>query len=158
MNYKRWPVALLVVGTTFLNAFSSTLPFEVTVRPIKNNYSVKENANTNGWKGGFRVKFIVKNVSSSNQGFGYFTCSYYDNWKTDNHDVGLSAWSCKANFLSPEKLEPGKNFSGEVPIYISPSLIGKVVIFKLGFLPYDESKYKSLGTFWSNEIKIKVVE
>jgi len=166
MNFKRWLILLSLLVVAFPSkSFSAASPFEVTIQPKRDVYSLRENLKADGWKeeGGFRVNFVVKNISLSKQEFGYWSCSYYDNWTTSNNQVTLRAWECNKNIVSPKVLEPGESFIGEVPIQVVAGQAGKEMVFKLAFVPYKKSnalpgKNKPLGRFWSNEIKIKVVE
>ncbi len=154
---------LFLVAALPVWTFSADSPFEVTIHPPTATYSLKENIKAEGEPGETRINFVVKNISPSKQKFGVWSCSYFDNWKTNHNQITVKTWGCDKNYVSRKILMPGESFSGEVPIHVTEPLAGKELVFKLGFMPSKKAQAihkenKPMGIYWSNEIKIEVGE
>jgi hypothetical protein len=118
----------------------------------------------------------VKNVSEQRQEYWTWTCSYWDEWKTDNEAVSLQPWVCTVNGLDVRFLEPGQSQQWTFPLEIKNAPPNGRVRFRLSFSPivpdqkqkdsYNErmsvagGKIRSInplqGPFWSNEIEVEV--
>jgi len=106
------------------------------------------------------IEFNVRNNTNQEQAFRVMSCSYYQHWAVDNKKVhlGPAFVACFRNEAILVTLKPGESYSSVLPIALSGVVPGKTAEFRMSFTPYrkeiNKGRYRSLGTFWSNVIKI----
>lgn len=114
-------------------------------------------------------KVVVKLSDNSNDTLRYLTmsCSWGDNFRTDNKNFAIVSWPCDSNFPIDRTVPPHKNELFTMYIAYSKTLkidnagfkIGMMIIkYKrpfLDFLPYNKRvKYYATNTIWSNTVQI----
>ena len=126
------------------------------------------------------VKTIVKanlmNVTKDTIEYTHYNCSNWMNWKTNNEHISLTGGECGKNHPVTTVLKPGESKDDELLLEFGPELKDEdQVNFKMAFLPLvgsgitletllgqpekPEIDNKGLmGTFWSNEISIKILK
>jgi hypothetical protein len=109
------------------------------------------------------VNFQVRNKTNQEQAFRIMSCSYNQHWGNDDKhgNVYVPGWNCERNGDMLVTLKPGESYSNVLPIVIQRVKPGDFVQFRMSFTPFrkeatEDSYHNPLGTYWSNEIKIKV--
>ena len=138
---------------TALGQTNESSPLQIIVTPEVGRVHVMEP---------FKVSLEIKNVSNTNQFFKDMSCSWYDNWKSDNPNVGLISWNCELNGPSTVELAPGEiyhetlnNEDGKMEIY--HEVPTNSISFRMSFTPgdlYVHSERKQI--YWSNNVTIKI--
>jgi hypothetical protein len=165
----------LVVSLPMLAHAAGTSEIVLTVQatPVESTYSLKRfGQKLNEWQSStndFLIHVCVSNTNRTPCAVLAMSCSYYDEWRTDNADVSIRDWDCDKNFPAPHILDSTNVYSENLSILIDPARKLGDVTFRLGFqsdtnFEEDEDVRSGLylypvvhGIFWSNPIKINVV-
>ena len=160
-NLKR----LLTLLTVFLVATQGAFAEPALVVEVKDpsgDYRQKDHRGHRDFSKQFRLSFQVTTPSIARQEFSSWQCTIYQNWTTDNPNVSIDKWPCTRNEIAAHMVTRDKPFHGEVTVKVNEGFKG-IVTFRLGFVPYTRDSVaiyppKELGTFWSNQIELNVVE
>jgi hypothetical protein len=156
--------------TDSVSGTNAASPFKITVTPRKTHVQVGES---------FVVGLEVKNVSSTNQSFKVWSCSWYENWVSSNPVVQIKSWACTENCPIEIKLAPGESFKEELngeeaKMEIVQSVSTNKVFFRMHFMPLilgdakvynpDGKSFRTFRTeipdfkapFWSDEVGITI--
>jgi hypothetical protein len=123
---------LSLIGTA-ATAYGQESPLKVEVETAR---AVVKNTQD------FVVSTTVENVGKEDQLLHIGTCSYAEQWTTDNPSVHVKNPVCRKNPLMDIRLRPGGSFKR--PLAVTVSLPAKelrtplAVSFRLGFSPMDE--------------------
>jgi hypothetical protein len=138
-------------------------PFQITVTARKTLVHVGES---------FKVSLEVKNISNTNQSFLVWSCSWWENWKSNNRFVYLPAWDCGQNAPMTVNLAPDESFretlnGNEMPMRVVDSVSTNRISFRMAFhtggsvhlykadeIMPDDVKGK---IYWSNEVTIDLI-
>jgi hypothetical protein len=121
----------------------------------------KQDAVKNGV--GFLVMTKIENISNEEQTLHVWSCSYEDNWRSDNSLVQVTPTPCLKNYIGDEKLKPGQVYERELSVSVnsaSPNA-GDIISFRLGFTDgsyyhFDKDDHRSPRPVWSNPIVVKI--
>ena len=129
-------------------ASDGTNTLRVLVKVLKANVRVGET---------FNVSLRVENPTPTNQYVIVWSCSWDENWKTDNPNVVLFGQECAGNGRGRVEIEPGGAYIEEGEMQVLHSVPGNKLSFRMGFTPYIYVKEFNLGkTLWSEEVVIDV--
>ena len=140
-----------------INSVSQTnepSPFKITATPRTNQVHIMEP---------FKVSLEVENISKTNQSFVIMSCSWTDNWHSDNEMVGWKGWNCQSNFGYTKNMAPGEIFRQEGEMRVFRSALTNKVSFRMALHPgnYNDPStdlnYKRGKNYWSNEVTIEVI-
>ena len=138
----------LVLSGGLLMAFSTnaadTNSLRVVVIPSKTEVRVKET---------FKVALRVENPTTTNQTVRVWSCSWDEEWKTSNTNIVFGiGWDCTKNNIHSVEIPSGGAYTNELEMLIPEPVSEKALSFRMGFTPIDSKK-----TFWSNEVKLKIL-
>ena len=148
--------------TNFVSQTNEPSPFKIIVTPRKTRVRAGEK---------FKVGLEVKNISSTNQSFKVWSCSWYENWKSDNLAVYLPGWTCRANGVDTVNLAPGESFAEtlngkEMEMQVIQSVSTNKISFRMAFHTGGSIQlYKSDEVipddvkgkiYWSDEVTINI--
>ncbi len=103
------------------------------------------------------VDTTIRNVSSDEQSLQVWSCSYPEQWITDNPLVHIAPVSCNKNYVVRVRLKPGKVYERTLSIYIGATR-EKSTTFRLGFRPVTSQKTGATPLIWSNPLKVNITE
>lgn len=109
----------------------------------------------------FNVSLRVENTTPTNQSVLVWSCSWSDNWKTDNTNVVLLSQQCAKNTVGPVEIKPGSAYINEGQMQVLHPVPGKKLSFRMGFTPFSGWNASYTGfvwgkTLWSKEVVIGV--
>jgi hypothetical protein len=108
----------------------------------------------------FSVATAIRNTSMTDQLLDVWTCSYSEQWVSDNLDVHVEAAACLQNVHYKVKLAPGEAYERAVPIYFAfcaRKTFEGPVTFRLGFHEATRTKrYPDNSANWSNQVTLNV--
>jgi hypothetical protein len=133
---------VLVWSGVFANAADTNL-LRVVVIPSKTEVHVKET---------FKVALRVENPTTTNQTVRVWSCSWDQEWKTSNTNISWLGWDCTRNLAENVEIPPGGAYTNELEMFIPEPISKKTLTFRMGFTSIDRGK-----TFWSNEVKLKIL-
>ena len=140
-------LCLALVLSGILAAFASnaagTDSLRVVVIPSKTEVHVKEK---------FKVALRVENLATTNQTVRVMSCSWDEEWKTSNTNISWIGWVCTRNGLVNVEIPPSGAYTNELEMLIPEPISEKTFSFRMGFTPIDSKQ-----TFWSNEVKLKIL-
>jgi len=116
----------------------------------------------------FKVALQVKNVSNTNQSFVVMSCSWYENWHSNNRLIGWNVWNCLSNFGYSVKLAPGEVFKQELngnekELCVYEKTSTNKVSFRMELHsgnfndPSTYSNFRTSKFYSSNEVTIDVI-
>lgn len=144
-------VVLLAAGTVKRVSAAVEPNLIVTVQTMQE--SVKN--------GGFLPVIInIRNVGDAVQTLHVYSCSYSNNWKTDNPFVSVVGGHCKKDVMRDVKLKANETYKQNETVRInipSRDVSISTLSFRLGFTDGRWGSYNQLPT-WSNPITIKITE
>ena len=190
MTPVLWLSFLIVFLVKLLeaNSFCQTnqhLPLQMTIT-LKNTWTPMSDAFTSFYSltnyFSATLEVEIKNITTTNQSFNMWSCSYAKNWKTDNQNVSLHYRHlfCAENAPVDHELEPGQCYKFEMVWMAHVEVSTNHLAFRLGFAPnrwsfrergsiYNRanegkefSKENSTAdelsktTYWSNEMTVKI--
>ena len=148
---------------------NTNIALSVEVSPVETNYSLARHGRAKQEQNdpnAFLIHFRVSNPSNVPCAIGVMTCSYWQHWQTDNEKVSVKVWGCDHNGLNGISLNSTNVYSGDVPIIVRPDSKPGQLSFRMAFTPGTNRGTDNFsiaqtnwaeGTFWSDEIKIRVV-
>jgi len=112
-------------------------------------------------KEALRVVTTIYNVGETEQTVGIWTCSFPEQWRTDNSAVKVDSVDCWRNYVSKLKLKPGEKLQRSFSVHIEfpDDQIGRIVIrFRLGFRNAIPSEAAGPDVnpppLWSNTVEV----
>ncbi len=141
--------AVLGCGNAFASA--EALPLEVAA-------SVPVKVKGDKWS----LKYALVNRGTKTVSFAVFSCSVWENWKTDGNEFFIPPGGCRANILAQRDLEPGKKLIGELEVRSAPNLKAGEHTFHLIFVPFNITPFgkkelaHALTPIPSHEIKVRL--
>jgi hypothetical protein len=142
-------VMLLFVG---IAAYGEDLPVTVEIRVAQS--TVKKNQE-------FLVSTTVRNVGKDEESLQIWSCSYPEQWTTDNLAVHIIGAACRKNDVIQVKLKPGESYERALSIYIDVAVehrASKPVTFRLGLERATSKKTGIASPLWSNAVTVNVTE
>ena len=150
---------LFAAGST-TNSVSETnesSPFKIIVAPKKNRIHFGER---------FEAEVDVKNITSTNQLFGVWLCSWPDHYGTDNPNVGNATGSaCLRNFPIKVNLAPNESYKNKLMFEVVRAMATNQVSFRVRFQPFIVGKDKGGGgyfeikpgkAYWSDQVTLSL--
>ena len=92
--------------------------------------------------------------------FQVFSCSYNENWTSDQQGVYFESVPCRANAPLNIQLKPGEAYERDLSLgvlFAAKELPQQPLTFRLGFTAWIDPPAKSLPLIWSNPITVKVI-
>ena len=80
------------------------------------------------------IRCEVKNQMAKTVDIHTASCSWYENWSTDNPKVKPVLWACASNAIVQEKLAPGATYTKILPITFEGAEAGQKVTFRITFV------------------------
>lgn len=108
----------------------------------------------------FSLSTTIRNVDKDEQSLQVWSCSYPQQWTTDNPAVHITDASCKKNDIIRIRLKPGEAHERTLSIHISIDAdhsAQKTVAFRLAFEPVTSEKTAIAARIWSNAITLNVM-
>lgn len=154
----RWKKLLFVSSAPLLVLTSVASPACSQDPSIRAEVSVVRSSVNNGEA--FSASTTIRNVGSGSRSLQVWSCSYPDQWTSDNPVVHVRAVPCKKNVIVRIELKPGETYARDLSLLAKIGGTGsspEVVRFRLGFSSdvSDEKKPPRLR-IWSNVITIDV--
>jgi hypothetical protein len=109
----------------------------------------------------FTVPASLSNTSNDAASLQVWSCSFPEQWVSDNPTVHIPAVPCEKNDAIWIKLSPGESFTEQLAIYIALPADHRArepVDFRLGFEPIDFQRTATPSIIWSNAVTINVIE
>ena len=106
----------------------------------------------------FLVSTVVRNIGETVQLLRVWSCSYPQQWTTDNASVQVKQVSCRKNYLSQVKLEPGKTYERLLSLSANVGAAQKVITFRLGLDSEASAVAGSASRVWSNGLTVKIAD
>lgn len=102
------------------------------------------------------VLTTVRNVGSDELSLRMWSCSYGDQWDTDNPGVQTNHSSCNKNGILRVALKPGQTYERQVAVRVATPCRASdsSVVFRLGFAEADSGQPLSNSRVWSNAASI----
>jgi hypothetical protein len=100
----------------------------------------------------FTVALRVENPTATNQAVRVMSCSWWDEWQSNNPKISPIPWGYSDNGPITVQIPPGGAYTNELEVCIYKPIPDKIVTFRMGFTPIGSKK-----AFWSNEQTIEVV-
>ena len=159
MNRRAMGIALAIVALAGIapvaHGEATTLKVEISTEhaTIKNTEQLS-------------VDTKIRNTGNEAQDIQVWSCSYPDNWTSDNLAVSIEQVPCKKNDLIRVRLNPGETYERDLSVQIAVAaeeIQDETVTFRLGF----KSPMRGSGSapdvvtqdeqIWSNPITVKVL-
>jgi hypothetical protein len=129
---------------------------------IQSEYDLVSNDDSSDYHP-YCTHFTLTNISDHELKFYVMSCSYTDNWRSDNAAIAPHPRPCRGNAPYPVTLAAGQSYQGTFVLVIANRLASRQQ-FKLAFQPtFDKyiAKYESedhhqvwRGEIWSEPITI----
>jgi hypothetical protein len=100
----------------------------------------------------FKVAIRVENPTASNQTVRVMSCSWEEEWKSNNPNIAWLGWACTRNVALDVAIPPGGAYTNESAMLITEPISEKTFSFRMGFTPIDSKQ-----TFWSDTVKINIL-
>ncbi len=105
----------------------------------------------------FEAHCIVTNVSKSRQTIETMSCSWNENWRTNDKRIYCPGWECAKNAAVSITLAPGKSYEKVLPLSALPQAKGKALRFRIGFTPrFDFGRKPRAIVTWSAPLSLSV--
>ena len=135
---------LLVAGHWASAAEGQTLgALQVSAVSSTNNIRLREP---------FHMTLRVANPTATNQTISVMTCSWDEEWKSSNTNVGILGWDCTKNNMHKIILPPGGAYTNEATMMIFNLIADTNLSFRMGF-----TSIGSTQTFWSGQIQLRIL-
>ena len=152
--------AIIVVSTIDYSAWGqpSAIKIEATSKQVA---AVELFAEESPVAGEITVICKIQNISQADLFLSVMSCSYWDDWKTDNIAIFPRTHGCKKNGTTPIKLKPGEIREVQIPLVMTADIPRGDIHFRLRydahqaiFDPKTIGRRTLLegGPFWSNEV------
>jgi hypothetical protein len=146
----RWnfpPLAVLLMVCHAANAQQPPIKVEIKLEQatVKNGQCVS-------------VGTTIKNASTDDQHLRIWSCSYPQQWTTDNPAVALKQVPCKENALDDVHLRPGEVYDRNLAVSVFVAAregLERQITFRLGFSSWDEA---TVPPIWSNAVTVDLKE
>lgn len=109
----------------------------------------------------FLVSATLRNRSADTQFLSVWSCSYPQQWISDNPAVHVAPASCKKDAIVRVRLPPGEAYKQSLSIYFAGAakyFAGHSITFRLGFKPVTAAGGKMSAAIWSNALTLDVIE
>jgi hypothetical protein len=105
----------------------------------------------------FQVRVRLKNVSRSAQTVSVWSCSRYENWKTDNERVNVPCRRCWSNDTTLITLQPGE--INEQTIELMAVSTRAEETFRVGFKSAEvgDASVDSKKVYWSDPVVVRLM-
>ena len=109
----------------------------------------------------FSVMAKVQNISKENITLSAWSCSYAEDWVTDNKSIFPRQLNCKNNVLYAIALKPGETREFTLAMSRPSNVLLKDIRFKLGYKakrPIGEFKRTPIAgePFWSDDVILHI--
>ena|ERR1035437_3345288 len=138
-------VGLFTGNVAYCGDASFTVEARVGYRTVRNNEE-------------FSVFTSVRNIGKTVQLLRVWSCSYPQQWTTDNASVQVKQVSCRKNYLSQVKLEPGEVYEKPLSLSANVGAAQKLITFRLGLDLEASAVAASASRVWSNELTVKIAD
>jgi hypothetical protein len=130
------PTSKIFAADSMTNSVTGTnepSPFKIIVTSTKTRVHVGEP---------FNVALELKNVSSTNQSIGVWSCSWEENWRSSNPNIPiLGSIACLQNGVKHISLAPSELFKQkwedgkEIQMQVLPTVKTNKITFRISFTP-----------------------
>lgn len=107
----------------------------------------------------FPVHTIIRNAGQREQSLQVWSCSYAEQWLTDNPAIQIIGDSCNKNDVIRVTLKPGEGYKRDLSIRVvfpAEPRARKSVSFCLGFEPAVSEKAGTASPIWSKAITVSM--
>lgn len=109
----------------------------------------------------FLVSISIKNLTNDQQSLQIWSCSFPEEWISDNSVVHIPNVPCKKNSAIWITLKPRESYDQQFAIYIALPADYRApepVNFRLGFEPISFQETAAISPpIWSNSVKVDVI-
>ena len=99
----------------------------------------------------FNLALRVENPTTTNQYVRVMSCSWWQQWQPSNSNIFFNTEGCTWNAPTSLVIPAGSAITFDLKAYVSEP-VSRKFSFQMGFTPIGSKK-----TFWSNDVKLKIL-